>query len=156
VIHNETLYQKCKPYSFLLNIYFIYISNVVHIPCFPSKTPLSSLPCTAHHPTHTRLLALAFPYIAGPQRLNHQPKSTHDETHGSGYICSRGWPSRSAFFLSFMWFMNCILGILGFWAIINLSVSAYHICSFMIGLSHSGWYFLVLSICLRISWSHWF
>jgi hypothetical protein len=26
------------------------------------------------------------------QGLNHQPKSTHRETHGSSYICSRGWP----------------------------------------------------------------
>jgi hypothetical protein len=26
------------------------------------------------------------------QGLNHQPKSTHGGTHGSSYICSRGWP----------------------------------------------------------------
>jgi hypothetical protein len=34
------------------------------------------------------------------------------------------WPS---FFLSFMCFANCILGILSFWANIHLSVSAYHV-----------------------------
>jgi hypothetical protein len=44
----------------------------------------------------------------------------------------------SSFFLSFMSFANCILGILGFWANIHLSVSAYHVCSFVIGLPHSG------------------
>jgi hypothetical protein len=32
-------------------------------------------------------------------------------------------------FLSFLWFVNCILGIRSFWDNINLSVSAYHECS---------------------------
>jgi hypothetical protein len=41
-------------------------------------------------------------------------------------------------FLSFMCFANCILGILSFWANIHLSMSAYHVCSFVIGLPHSG------------------
>jgi hypothetical protein len=41
-------------------------------------------------------------------------------------------------FLSFMWFVNCILGICSFWANIHLPVSAYHVCSFVIGLPHSG------------------
>ena len=41
-------------------------------------------------------------------------------------------------FLSFMCFANCILGILSFWANVHLSVSAYHVCSFVIGLPHSG------------------
>jgi hypothetical protein len=44
----------------------------------------------------------------------------------------------SSFFLSFMYFANRILGILSFWANIHLSVSAYHVCSFVIGLPHSG------------------
>jgi hypothetical protein len=48
-----------------------------------------------------------------------------------------------SFFLSFMWSVNCILGILSFWANIHLSVSVYHVCSFVIGLPHSGSYFLV-------------
>ena len=38
----------------------------------------------------------------------------------------------SFFFLSFMCFANCILGILSFWAHIHLSVSAHHVCSFVI------------------------
>jgi hypothetical protein len=42
----------------------------------------------------------------------------------------------SSFFLSFMCFANCILGILSFWANIHLSVSAYHVCSFVVGLPH--------------------
>jgi hypothetical protein len=42
----------------------------------------------------------------------------------------------SSFFLSFMCFMNCILGIPSFWANIHLSISAYHVCSFVIGLPH--------------------
>jgi hypothetical protein len=37
-------------------------------------------------------------------------------------------------FLSFIWSVNCILSILNFWANIHLSMSAYHVCSFVIGL----------------------
>jgi hypothetical protein len=43
-----------------------------------------------------------------------------------------------SFFLSFMCFANCTLGILTFWANIYLSVSGYHMCSYVIGLPHSG------------------
>jgi hypothetical protein len=40
--------------------------------------------------------------------------------------------------LNFLCFANCILGILSFWANINLSMSAYQVTSFVIGLlSHS-------------------
>ena len=39
----------------------------------------------------------------------------------------------SSLFLSFMWFVICILGFHSFWADIHLSVSAYHVCSFVIG-----------------------
>jgi hypothetical protein len=45
----------------------------------------------------------------------------------------------SPFFLSFMCFENCILGILSFLDNIHLSVSAYHVCSFVIGFPHSRW-----------------
>ena len=41
-------------------------------------------------------------------------------------------------FLSFMCFTNCILGILSFWVNIYLSVSTYHVCSFVIALPHLG------------------
>jgi hypothetical protein len=34
--------------------------------------------------------------------------------------------------------VTCILGIRSFWANIHLSVSAYHVCSFVTGLPHSG------------------
>jgi hypothetical protein len=47
-------------------------------------------------------------------------------------------PLWSSFFLSFMSFANCIMGIIHFWANIHLSVSAYYVCSFMIGLPDSG------------------
>jgi hypothetical protein len=42
----------------------------------------------------------------------------------------------SSFFLIFLCFANCILGILNFWANIHLSVSAYLMTSFVIGLPH--------------------
>jgi hypothetical protein len=41
----------------------------------------------------------------------------------------------SSFFLSFMCFAYCIMVIPSFWANIHLSVSAYHVCSFVIGLN---------------------
>jgi hypothetical protein len=44
----------------------------------------------------------------------------------------------SSFFLSFMCIANCILDILSFWANICLSVRAYQVSSFVIGLPHSG------------------
>jgi hypothetical protein len=44
----------------------------------------------------------------------------------------------SSFFLSFIWSVNCILGIPSTWANIHLSVSAYYMCSFVIGLPHSA------------------
>jgi hypothetical protein len=63
----------------------------------------------------------------------------------------------SSFFFSFMWSVNCILSILSVWANnIHLSVSTYYVCSFVTVLLHLGWYFLVSSICLRISGIHLF
>ena len=56
-----------------------------------------------------------------------------------------------SFFLSFMCFANCVLRILSFWTNIRLSVNAYHVCSFLSELHHSGWYPPDPSICLRIS-----
>jgi hypothetical protein len=42
-----------------------------------------------------------------------------------------------SFFLSFMSFVNCILGIASFWANIHLSVSTYHVNYFMTGMPDS-------------------
>jgi hypothetical protein len=53
-------------------------------------------------------------------------------------------------FLNFMCFANCILGIRSFWANIHLSVSAYHVSSFVTGLPHSE-YPPDPPICLKIS-----
>jgi hypothetical protein len=47
---------------FLLDIFFIYISNFIPFPSFPSENPLSLPPslCSPIHPFP--FLALAFPY----------------------------------------------------------------------------------------------
>ena len=55
-----------------------------------------------------------------------------------------------------MCFANCILDILNFWTKIHLSVSAYHLSSFVNGLTHSGWYPSDPSISIGISWIHCF
>ena len=60
----------------------------------------------------------------------------------------------SSFFLSFVCFAFCILGIPRFWANIPLSASTCHMCSFVIGLPYSGWYPTDPSICVRTSWIH--
>jgi hypothetical protein len=53
----------------------------------------------------------------------------------------------SSFFLSFMWYVNCRFHIPSFGTNIHLSVSAYHLCFFVIRLPHAGWYFLVSFAC---------
>jgi hypothetical protein len=62
----------------------------------------------------------------------------------------------SSFLLSFMWSVSYIMGIPCSLPNIYLSMSIYHVWSFVTELSHSGWYFLDPSICLWISWSHCF
>ena len=44
----------------------------------------------------------------------------------------------SSFLLISIWPMGCIMGIVRFGANIHLSVNAYHACSFVSGLLHSG------------------
>jgi hypothetical protein len=62
-------FEDVKEYfSFLLVISFIYISNVIPLPRFPSTNPISPTPypdsmrVLPHPPTHFCLSALAFPY----------------------------------------------------------------------------------------------
>lgn len=55
----------------------------------------------------------------------------------------------SSLFLSFKWSVNCILGILNFWPYQWVHTTCFY---FVTRLPHSGWYLLVLAICLRISW----
>jgi hypothetical protein len=62
----------------------------------------------------------------------------------------------SSFFLSFITSVSYIVGIAHLLPNIYLSVKTYYVCSFVNGLPHSRWYFLVPSICLWISWSHCF
>ena len=53
----------------------------------------------------------------------------------------------SSFFLSFMCFANCILGIPSFWGNMHLSVSAYHVYSLVGSLVPGALGFLVGSYC---------
>jgi hypothetical protein len=59
----------------------------------------------------------------------------------------------SSCFLIFMWSVSCIMGIPRFIPNIHLSMNIYHVCYFVTVLPLSGRYFLVLLICLWISWS---
>jgi hypothetical protein len=62
----------------------------------------------------------------------------------------------SFLFLIFLCFGSCIFGILGFWANIHSSLSAYQATSFVIVLHYSGRYPPDTSICPRISLIHCF
>ena len=66
-LHSWLLQHKvwscfCRVYFFKLDIFFIYISNVIPFPGFPSKNLLSSPPPPTHQPSHSCFLVLAFPY----------------------------------------------------------------------------------------------
>jgi hypothetical protein len=54
--------QTSLKLSFLLDIFFIYISNGIPFLNFPSENPLSPPHLLAHQPTNFHFLALAFPY----------------------------------------------------------------------------------------------
>ena len=51
---------------FLLDIFFIYIPNVIPFPGFPSENPLSHPPPLAHQPTQSCFPVLAFYYTGAP------------------------------------------------------------------------------------------
>ena len=93
---------------------------------------------------------MSFPHLIlppFPPPLPLPPKSLLPST-SSGYFVPllsgmEASTLRSSFFLSFMWSVNCVFGILSFWENNHLSVSAYHVCSFVTGLPHPGWFFLV-------------
>jgi hypothetical protein len=58
------------------------------------------------------------------------------------------------FLLCFIWSVGCIVSIVSFWVNIHFLVNRYHVCYFVSGLCYSGWYFLVPSNFLWISWNH--
>jgi hypothetical protein len=47
---------------FLVDIFFIYISNVIPFPGFPSENPYPISPSSVPQPTHSCFPVLAFPY----------------------------------------------------------------------------------------------
>jgi hypothetical protein len=47
---------------FLLDVFFNYILNVIPFPYFPSQNPHPLPTHSAHQPTHSHFLVLAFPY----------------------------------------------------------------------------------------------
>ena len=64
------------PSLFLLSdIFYIYISNVIPFPDYPSKNPLSPPP--AHQPTYSYFLVLAFPYTGALSLLRTKGLSSH-------------------------------------------------------------------------------
>jgi hypothetical protein len=56
----------------LLDIFFIYILNVVPFPGFPSENSLSPPQLPASQPTHSCFLALAFPLHWGIEPSQYQ------------------------------------------------------------------------------------
>jgi hypothetical protein len=58
----ESFVSEVLSSFFSLDIFFIYISNVISFPGFTSEKHLCPLPLPAHQPTHSYFLALAFSY----------------------------------------------------------------------------------------------
>jgi hypothetical protein len=50
---------------FLLDIFLIFIANIIPLTGFPSKSPHPLLPPTTHKPTYSLFLAMEFPYMGG-------------------------------------------------------------------------------------------
>jgi hypothetical protein len=61
--------------NFLLDIFFIYISNVIPLSSFPSENPLSLPP--AHQTTHSCFLALWVPYTGAYYLIRTKGLSSH-------------------------------------------------------------------------------
>ena len=75
-------------FFFLLDILFIYMSNVILFPGFPLGTPYPILPLPAsmrvlpHPPTHSRLPALAFPYTVASSLSRPRASPPIDDRQG--------------------------------------------------------------------------
>jgi hypothetical protein len=78
---------------------------------------------------------MVHPFISAPNFFSVTPSMGILFTILRRNVVSTRWSSS---FLIFLCFANCVLGILSFWANIHLSVSTYHVCSFVIDLPHSG------------------
>jgi hypothetical protein len=79
-------------------------------------------------------LWMSHPFVLAPNFVSATPSMNILFPILSKKEVSTWWSS----FLIFLCFRRCILGILGFWANIHLSVSAYQVNSFVNGLPHSG------------------
>ena len=188
-------------FLFLLDIFFIYISNFIPFPHLPLKT---SIPSPHSLLTNPPTPGIPLQWGIEPSQGQGPLLSLMSHTAILCYICywrlecfhvysllgglvpvrsggGRGWllhivvppmklqtcsapwvlylaPSLETLCSVqwFMWSMNCILGIPNFWANIQLSLSVYHVYSFVIWLHHSEQYFLVPSVCLITSGIHCF
>jgi hypothetical protein len=120
-----TLWSSFFFFFFFFIRYFLYI----YFKCYPKSSLYPPL-CPAPLSTHSCFLALAVPCTMAYKLCN-----TQENTNASpGYYTQQ----RTSLFLSFVCFANCSLGILSFWTNIHLSVSAYQMCSFVIGLPQLG------------------
>jgi hypothetical protein len=61
----------------LLDIFFIYISNVIPFPRFPLQNPYPIPPPPSHQPTHFHFPALAFPYTGASSLHKAKGVSSH-------------------------------------------------------------------------------
>ena len=72
-------------YIFVLDIFIIYISNVIPFPSLPSKIPLSSPYSPTHQPTHSHFLALAFSPILSHRAFT-GPRASPPSDDLKGYL----------------------------------------------------------------------
>jgi hypothetical protein len=160
-LHN--LWLWCLQVLPLLCWAFQLISSlwVLGASCFPDIWDLLVATPSSPSPITTHLCSNSWPSVYHPFLLSFliwacffsPPLLSSFQVHPTLYLMSillllrrteesTFWSS----FLSFIWDVNFILGIPSFGANIYLSVSAYHMCCFVTGLTHWGRYFLVPSV----------
>jgi hypothetical protein len=72
----------------LLDIFFIYTSNVIPFSGFPSENPHPLPPPTDHQPTHSHVPVLAFPYTWASSLHRASPPTDDQQGHP---LITRGW-----------------------------------------------------------------
>jgi hypothetical protein len=82
---SQFFFFKDKIFYFLLNIFFIYISNIIPFPDFPSENPYSLHPFPAHQPTHSASWSWHSPTLG--HRTFTRPKASPPIDALFSYVC---------------------------------------------------------------------
>ena len=123
---------------FLFSKFFVYIPNDFPFPS--SYLPICPIGLLSTHSPITSFLFLC-PVTSLPCWIR--------PFQYQGPLLTSSWESFDMLLVCWVFRVSGLVNI-------HLSVIAFHVYSFVIGLPHLGWYFPVSTICLKISWIHCF